>query len=99
MIYSPAVILILPMSDAAALPAFVEKCVADNVSLVAVWGPGCRAIEDEIDELRIGDGSDADERFFNTTAHPDESLEEVVEFANFWASPDDGRSGFEIVRL
>ncbi|WP_428151281.1 hypothetical protein [Brevundimonas sp.] len=98
MTYAPAVVLVLPISDPAALPPFVEKCVKDRVSLVAVCGSGCQAIETEIDELRIGDGSKADARFFCTTAHADEQFEEAIEFAKFWAS-EDGRSGYEILRL
>lgn len=98
MAYATAVVLILPLSNPAALPAFVETCVADRVSLVAVWGPGCRAVEDEIDELRIGNGSQANARFFCTTAHEDETLDETIEFAELWVS-EDGRTGASVVRL
>ena len=45
----PKIVLVLPLSDKALLPAFVEKCIAENVSLIAIVGEGCARIEDEID--------------------------------------------------
>jgi hypothetical protein len=43
-------------------------------------GEDCARIEDIIDELVVGDGSD-ESRFILTSSHPDESLSEAVEFA------------------
>ena len=92
----PKIVLVLPLSDKALLPAFVEKCLADNVSLIAVMGEGCAQIEDEIDGLIVGDGSD-DTRFITTSSHPDEPLDEVVDFATMWWINADGPT--HVVRI
>jgi hypothetical protein len=55
------------------LQAFVEKCLQDQVVLVCIIGDDCARVEDVIDELVVGDGSDPS-RFLNTTSHPHESL-------------------------
>ncbi len=83
MTLEPKVVLVLPLSHRDLLPAFVEKCLADNVSLIAIVGEGCAQIEDEIDGLIVGDGSDHT-RFITTSSHPDEPLDEVVDFATMW---------------
>lgn len=88
--------LALPISDEAMLAAFVEQCLARNVSLIAVQGEGCERIEDEIDWLIIGDGTD-ESRFITTSSHPCETLEEAVEFATAWWVNADGPT--EVVRL
>lgn len=92
----PKIVLVLPLSDMALLPAFIEKCLADNVSLIAVVGVGCAQIEDEIDGLIVGDGSD-DTRFITTSSHPDEPLDEVVDFATMWWINADGPT--HVVRI
>lgn len=79
----PKVVLQLPVSDAARLPVFVERCLADNVTLIAVMGEGAADIEEQIDWLIIGDATD-DSRFITTSCHTGESLEEVVAFATAW---------------
>lgn len=89
MMTEPKVVLALPMSDEALLPAFVETCLAENVSLIAVMGEGCEQVEDEIDCLIVGDGSDPN-RFVTTSSHPGETLEQVVEFATAWWVTADG---------
>lgn len=73
----------LPLSDKALLPAFVEACLAERVALIAVVGEGCEAVEEEIDWLIVGDGTD-DSRFIVTSSHPGETLDEVAKFAAFW---------------
>ena len=97
MAYPPAVVLVLPLSSPEALAPFVERCIVDRVALIAVWGPGCRRMEDDIDELVVGDGTD-ESRHVTTSAHPDESLEDAVEMARFWVT-EDGRSGVQIVKF
>ena len=97
MAYPPTVVLALPLSSPDALAPFVEQCIVDPVVLIAVWGPDCEQIEDEIDWLIVGDATD-ETRFITTSTHPDESLEEAIEFAGGWVS-EDGRSGTEVVRL
>ena len=96
MIVEPKIVLTLPVSDEAALAAFVEQCITRNVSLIAVQGEGCERIEDEIDWLIVGDGTD-DTRFITTSSHPGETLEEVLEFATIWWVNADGPT--EVVRL
>jgi hypothetical protein len=47
---------------------------------VCVIGNDCARVEDVIDELVVGDGSDPS-RFLNTTSHLSASIGEVREFA------------------
>ena len=81
----PRIVLHSPVADQAALGPFVEQCLADGVSLIAIVGKGAEALEEEVDWLMIGDGTD-ESRYVTTSAHPDESLEEVLEFASSWNS-------------
>jgi len=83
----PKIILQLPIEDRSSLSAFVEKCLLEKASLIAIVGNGCAETEDEIDGLIVGDGAD-DSRFITTTSHPDETLEEVIEFASWWGDAD-----------
>lgn len=93
----PAVVLALPLSANDKLEPFVEACLMDGVALIAIWGEGCSAVEDRIDEIIVGDGSDPS-RFITTSAHEDESLVDVVEFAGDWLTGD-GRRGAKVVKL
>ncbi|MEJ8629570.1 hypothetical protein P0F65_06410 [Sphingomonas sp. I4] len=77
------IILHAPVSDETLLDGFVEQCLNDGVSLVAVVGPGCGRIEDIIDEIVVGDGSDGS-RFLCTTSHPTEPFEDVLNMAITW---------------
>ncbi len=77
------IILHSPVSDKRLLEPFVEQCLCDGVSLVAVVGPGCARLEDLIDEIVVADGSDPD-RFVCTTSHPDESFTDVVNMVECW---------------
>lgn len=83
MSYASRIVLCLPLSNENLLAAFVERCLRDRVTLIAVVGEGAARIEDIIDELVVADGSD-DTRFVATTSHSNETVEEVVEFAGFW---------------
>lgn len=76
-------ILHAPISDEALLDGFVEQCLKDGVSLVAVVGPDCARIEDVIDEIVVGDGSDGT-RFLCTSSHPDEPFEDVLNMVMTW---------------
>ncbi len=91
MSYPPKIVLHVPLRDEAALEPFVEQCLLDKVVLIAVVGDGCEHVEDVIDEIVVGDGSD-DSRFVVTTSHTDEPVHEVLEFAENWAG-EDGREG------
>jgi hypothetical protein len=77
------IILHSPVSDEALLNDFVEQCLRDEVSIIAIVGPGCSRLEDIIDDLVVGDGSDAS-RFLCTTSHPDGTLEDVLNMVKFW---------------
>ena len=81
--YPPKLVLELPLSDEKLLASFVEDCLRDGVSLIAIVGEGASRVDDLIDELVVGDGSDPD-RYVTTSMHADESVEQVVEFAKSW---------------
>jgi hypothetical protein len=89
-------ILHVPVSDEALLDSFVEQCLKDGVSLLAIFGPGCARIEDIIDEIVVGDGSD-EGRYLCTTSHPDESFTDVFDMVSAW-EPERG-DPVEEVRL
>jgi hypothetical protein len=83
MSYAPKIILHCPVSSLALLHRFVEACLRDKVLLISVVGEGCEEIEDLIDEIVVGDGSD-ESRFITTTSHKDEALEDVLRFVDAW---------------
>ncbi|WP_216825774.1 hypothetical protein [Ruegeria sp. EL01] len=85
----PKYILHSPISDGLQLEQFVERCLKEKASLLAIFGTDCSGLEDLIDDIVIGDGSDAD-RFLCTTSHPDEALEDVLSFAQKWEADDAG---------
>jgi hypothetical protein len=77
------IILHVPVSNEALLDGFVEQCLNDDVSLVAVVGQGCARVEEIIDEIVVGNGSDKT-RFLCTTSHPGEPFEDVLNMAKAW---------------
>ncbi len=98
MAYAQRIILHAPPRDSPALPEFVEACIRDKVVLVCIVGEDCQKVEDVIDELIVGDGSDPD-RFLVTTSHADESLDEVRAFAEDWRLDVDLGAGVQEVKL
>lgn len=80
--FARKLILHVPVSDETLLGCFVEQCLNDGVSLVAVVGEDCARIEDIIDEI-VGSVA-SDEAQFCTTSHPDEPLEDVLNMARTW---------------
>ncbi|UPK07981.1 hypothetical protein IVB05_10985 [Bradyrhizobium sp. 170] len=96
MSYAAKIVLQLPLSNPDVLEPFVEACIRDGVTLIAIVGEGCRKTEDIIDELVVGDGSD-ESRFICTTSHPGETAEEVIEFASTFNSWE--AQSVELVRL
>jgi hypothetical protein len=94
--YAPKIVLQLPMSDPNLLDEFVESCLRDGVVLICVWGPDCGHVEDLIDEIVVGNGADYS-RFIVTTSHGEESLADVIEFAENWTTESDG--GTQVVSL
>jgi len=97
MTYSPKIVLCVPLKNSKALDQFIEDCLRDKVFLIAVVGDGCSHIEDLIDETVVGDGEDQT-RFMLTSSHPEESVDQVVAFAEM-IELEDGREGVQIVSL
>ncbi len=89
------IILCAPVSDESLLPDFVERCLADAVSLVAIVGPDCERLEDFIDSIIIGDGGNTD-RFLVTTSHPHETFADVTKFVESWKH---SKSKFQEIHL
>ncbi|MDH4985297.1 hypothetical protein QEZ47_07030 [Aminobacter anthyllidis] len=87
MTYARKIVLHLPVSRPQAIGPFVEQCLRDGVSLIAIVGENARGVEDLVDAIVVGDGSDPS-RFVVTTAHQDEAIEDVLEFASHFGSPD-----------
>lgn len=81
--------------DVTWLDELVAGFIRDGVKGVAVWGKGCREIEDLVDALCVGDASDP--YFLWTTSHPDEPFEEVVEFLTGMAGHEN--EGIRIVEI
>ncbi len=81
--FARKLILHAPVSDEGLLEKFVEKCLRDKVSLLAIVGPDCVRLEDIIDEIVVGDGTEPN-RFLCTTSHPDEPFEAVLNMAEIW---------------
>ena len=96
MAFARKIILHSPVSDERLLDDFVEQCLRDEVSLIAVVGPGCARLEYLIDKIVVGDGSDPD-RFVCTSSHPDEPFDDVVNMVDCWEL--DRRDPYEEVRL
>lgn len=78
--YAPKIVLHCPQGYRMELDQLVERFIADGVRFVGVVGMDCQRVEDIVDELVVGDGSLAD-RFILTSAHPNETLADAVEFA------------------
>ncbi|WP_395447216.1 hypothetical protein ACHMW7_19725 [Aminobacter sp. UC22_36] len=95
MTYAPKIILHLLVSDPDAIGPFVEQCLLDGVSLISIVGENAREVEDLIDGLVLGDGSDAS-RFVVTTEHHNETVDAVMEFAAHFGSYSDN---VQLVRL
>ena len=72
------------------LDTLVEEFIRDGVIYVGVVGVDCDKIEDIIDEIVVGNG-DRD-CFILTSSHPDESVEEVVRFADSLTGEYEGKS-------
>lgn len=96
--YARRLILHAPPWDAQSLVDFVEDCIRDGVVLVCVVGNDCQRVEDIIEELIVGDGSDSSRFFVNTTSHP-EGLVEARELAEMWTLDVDVEELIQEVRL
>ena len=83
MTYARKILLHSPVTDESQLDGFVEQCIQDEVSIIAVFGPGSERIEDIIDEIVVGDGSDPN-RFVCTTSHANEPRDDVLNMLKCW---------------
>ena len=96
MTYARKIVLQLPISNPSLLEPFVEACLRDGVTLIAIVGEGASEMDDLIDDLVVADGAD-ESRFINTSFHPNETVEEVMEFAR---SREEARGhSVELVKL
>lgn len=80
---SPKYILHCPLVESNRLEEFVESCLLENGSLIAVFGEGCAKIEDVIDDIIIKYGYN-NQRFICTTSHPNEDFNDVLSFVTSW---------------
>jgi hypothetical protein len=78
--FQSKVVLHCAAGEPKGLDALVETFLKDGVKFVGVVGKDASRIEDIIDEIVVGDGSD-DSRFILTSSHESETLEEALEFA------------------
>jgi len=95
--YSSRVVLMSRSGSTEQLNVLVEQFLRSRVRLIAVVGVNCGPIEDKIDEMVVGDGSD-ESRFILTTSHPDETLQQVLDFAwscNSFLGPDGSEARLE----
>ncbi len=78
--YLPKIVLHCPNGEPSGLDALVETFLKDGVIFVGVVGKDASRIEDIIDEVVVGDGSD-DSSTLLTSSHEDETLEQALHFA------------------
>ena len=79
--YSPKIILHLTSTNRPNLDDLIEAFIRDGVKFVGVVGVEASFVEDVIDEIVVGDGTDAS-RFILTSSHEGQSLEAAIEFAD-----------------
>ena len=89
--FAQKVVLHCPVGYCQSLDAMVERFLADGVKFVGVVGVDCGRVEDIVDALVVGDGSDAT-RFILTSSHPGETVADVVEFARHLLTVGDGEA-------
>ena len=78
--YLSKIVLHCPNGYRMGLEQLVEDFLRDGVRFVGVVGEDCETVEDHVDWVVVGDGTD-DSRFILTSAHPGETVAEAVEFA------------------
>jgi hypothetical protein len=77
--YPRKIVLHCPNGYGPRLPDLVKGFVRDGVVFVGVVGKDCTQVEDVIDELVVGLGERDNDML--TSSYPNESIDEVVEFA------------------
>ena len=92
----PRIVLHSPVGDHTKLAPFIDQCLQDGVSLIAIVGDGCEGLEEQLDWLIIRNGFDPD-RLICTSSHPNQTLKEVLELASTWTC--NGEDGVQELRL
>jgi hypothetical protein len=58
-----------------------RRALAQGLVFASTWGPGCELIEEELDDVIAAEHPrETPDDVVLTTSHPDESLEETIEF-------------------
>ena len=78
--YLRKIVLHCPTGYQVELERMVAQFLADGVVFVGVVGEDCSRVEDIIDELVVGDGTD-DGRYILTSSHAGETIDDALEFA------------------
>ena len=68
--------------------ALLLSFLDEEFELFCVVGTDCELWEEVMDELAIGDGEKP--RYITTTSHPNESVEDVIEFAQIFSTTLNG---------
>jgi hypothetical protein len=89
MSFAKKVVLYCPNGLPSGMAELAAQFVADGVKLVASVGPACREIEDVVDDASISAGS-PERNFILTSSHPNESLADVIEFAEGFGGEYEG---------
>lgn len=87
--FAKKLVLHCPNGMPANIAELAAQFAVDGVKLVALVGPACREIEDIVDEAAIAAGS-PERNFILTSAHPGESLADVIEFVEGFVGECDG---------
>ena len=78
---------------------FLRKLIEERIELLSVVGPDCQEWEDAMDWLcvELDTSGELPGAFCNTTSHPGESVEEVINFAKAWSKG--GSSEVEVIEI
>jgi hypothetical protein len=87
MTYAPKIVLHCSNGYDSHIDGLIEAFIRDGVKCICVAGLDCDRIEDIIDEILIGDGSDP--HFIVTTSH--KTVEEAIEFARISTGNSEGK--------
>jgi hypothetical protein len=79
------------------LSTFAEAALAQGMVYFCAWGPSCERLEEIVDEIVVGDGSDGAgyegptrNDVIMTTSHKTDTLDEALDFFAEWAIPTEG---------
>ncbi len=75
----------------------LESLLDEGYELFCAVGRDCELWEDAMDEICVGDGNH--ERFIVTTSHPNETEEDVIEFARSYETDSGAHPDVRIIRI